>query len=42
MELIRMVTEYALPGLACGCCRTVTFAEPPPGAHAGAVSCGRR
>ena len=24
----------------CPCCGTVTFAEPPPGAHAGSVSYG--
>ena len=36
----RRVTEYLLPGLACGCCGTVTFAGPPPGLHAGSVSYG--
>jgi transposase len=40
VEILRKVTEYLLPGLACGCCGTVTFAEPPPGLHAGAVSYG--
>jgi transposase len=40
VDVIRRVTEWALPGLACPCCRTVTFAEPPPGAHAGSVSYG--
>ena len=40
VEVIRKVTEWALPGLACPCCGTVTFAAPPPGAHAGAVSYG--
>ena len=40
MEVIRTVTEWALPGLQCPCCGTVTFAEPPPGAHAGSVSYG--
>ena len=40
VEVIRTVTEWALPGLACPCCGTVTFAEPPPGAHPGAVSYG--
>jgi transposase len=39
-EIIRTVTEWALPGLACPCCGTVTFAEPPPGAHQGSVSYG--
>jgi hypothetical protein len=36
----RTVTEWLLPGLLCPCCGTVTFAEPPPGAHAGSVSYG--
>jgi transposase len=40
VEVIRTVTEWALPGLACPCCGMVTFAEPPPGAHAGSVSYG--
>jgi hypothetical protein len=39
-KIIRTVTEWALPGLSCACCGTVTFAEPPAGAHAGAVSYG--
>jgi len=39
-EVIRTVTEWLLPGLQCPCCGTVTFAEPPPGAHAGSVSYG--
>jgi hypothetical protein len=39
-EITRTVTEWALPGLACPCCGLVTFAEPPPGAHQGAVSYG--
>jgi hypothetical protein len=39
-EIIKKVTEWALPGLLCPCCGTVTFAAPPPGAHAGAVSYG--
>jgi len=34
------VTEWALPGSSCPCCGTVTFAEPPPGAHQGSVSYG--
>ncbi len=34
------MTERALPGLECPCCGTVTFAAPPPGAHAGSVSYG--
>jgi len=40
VEIIRTVTEWALPGRVCPCCGTVTFAEAPPGAHAGAVSYG--
>ena len=40
VEIVRKVTEWALPGLACPCCGTVTFAAPPPGAHAGSVSYG--
>jgi len=40
VEVIRKATEWALPGLACPCCGTVTFAEPPPGAHVGSVSYG--
>ncbi len=39
-QVVRTVTEWLLPGLACRCCGTVTFAEPPPGAHQGAVSYG--
>ena len=38
--VIRKATEWLLPGFACRCCGTVTFAEPPPGAHAGSVSYG--
>src|SRR2546430_13443595 len=37
---VRKVTEWLLRGLWCPCCGTVTFAEPPPGAYAGAVSYG--
>jgi hypothetical protein len=40
VEFVRKVTEWALPGLSCGCCGAVTFAEPPAGAHQGAVSYG--
>lgn len=39
-EIARKMTEWLLPGFACRCCGTVTFADPPPGAHAGAVSYG--
>lgn len=40
VEVIRTVTEWALPGLECPCCGTVTFAAPPSGAYAGSVSYG--
>src|ERR1019366_4816465 len=40
VEILRKVTEWLLPGLACPCCGTVTFAKPPPGLHAGSVSYG--
>jgi hypothetical protein len=40
VEFARKVTEWALPGLECPCCGTVTFAAPPAGAHQGAVSHG--
>jgi hypothetical protein len=40
VEVIRTVTEWALPGRECACCGAVTFAGPPPGAHAGSVSYG--
>ena len=40
VQIIKMVTEWGLPGLVCPCCGTVTFAEPPAGAHAGSVSYG--
>jgi transposase len=40
VEIVQTVTEWALPGLSCRCCGTVTFAGPPPGAHAGAVTYG--
>jgi hypothetical protein len=33
VEILRKVTEWLLPGLACPCCGTVTFAEPPPAAQ---------
>jgi hypothetical protein len=38
--IARKVTEWLLPGLSCGDCGTVTFADPPPGLHAGAVCYG--
>jgi hypothetical protein len=40
VQILRKSAEWLLPGLACGCCGTVTFAGPPPGLHAGAVSYG--
>ncbi len=40
VEVARTVAETLLPGLSCPCCGTVTFADPPPGAHAGAVCYG--
>jgi transposase len=40
VEFGRTVTEWALPGLSCACCGTVTFADPPAGAHQGSVSYG--
>ena len=40
VDVIRTVTEWALPGLACPGCGMVTFAGPPPGAHPGSVSYG--
>ena len=40
VEVIRKVTEWALPGRVCPRCATVTFADPPPGAHAGSVRYG--
>jgi transposase len=40
VRILRMVTEFLLPGLVCPCCGEVTFASAPPGLHAGAVSYG--
>ena len=40
VEFARKVTEWALPGVLCPCYGTVTFAEPPPGAHQGSVCYG--
>ncbi len=40
VEFLRTVTEWTLPGLSCSCCGTVTFADPPAGAHQGSVSYG--
>jgi hypothetical protein len=40
VEILRKVTEHLLPGVPCPCCGAVTFADPPPGLHAGAVSYG--
>ena len=38
VQVTRMVTEWALPGLVCPCCGTAAIAAPPSGAHAGSVS----
>jgi transposase len=38
--IVRKATEWVLPGLLCPGCGTATFAEPPPGLHAGAVCYG--
>ena len=35
-----VMAEFARLLRACPCCGTVTFAGPPPGAHAGSVSYG--
>jgi hypothetical protein len=40
VEVIRTAAEWALPGRVCPCCGTVTFAQAPPGAHAGSVCYG--
>ena len=40
VQVVRTVTEWALQGRCCPSCGTATFAEPPPGAHAGSVSYG--
>ena len=40
-EIIRDVTEWLLPGLACPCCGTVTFAEPPAARTRGRCPTGR-
>jgi hypothetical protein len=40
VRILCTVTGYLLPGLTCPCCGSVTFSEPPPGLHAGAVPCG--
>jgi hypothetical protein len=40
VQIFREVTEFLLPGLACGGCGAVTHAAPPPGFHAGAVAYG--
>jgi len=40
VRILREVTEFLLPGLACTCCGDVTFAQAPPGLHPGAVSYG--
>lgn len=40
VQILRKVTEFLLPGLACGGCGAVTHAAPPPGFHAGSVAYG--
>ena len=40
VRIVREVAEFLLPGLVCPCCGEVTFAQAPPGLHAGAVSYG--
>lgn len=40
VKIVRQVTEFLLPGLACPCCGEVTYAQAPPGLHPGAVSYG--
>ena len=40
VEVIRKVTEWALPGRLCPCCGTATIAAAPAGAHAGSVCYG--
>jgi len=40
VQILRTVTGHLLPGLTCPCCGPVTFPEPPPGLHAGAVPYG--
>ena len=40
IQILRKVTEFLLPGLACGGCGAVTYAAPPPGFHAGSVTYG--
>jgi len=40
IDIARKVTEVLLPGLACGDCGTVTWADAPPGFHQGCVAYG--
>ncbi len=40
IEILRKVTEVLLPGLACGDCRTVTYAAAPPGYRQSCVCYG--
>ena len=40
IEIVRKVTEILLPGLACGDCGTVTWADAPAGFHQGSVAYG--
>ena len=40
VRISRLVTEWLLPALTCPCCRQVTVAAAPAGAHPGSVSYG--
>lgn len=40
VRIIKFVTEYLLPLLACPCCGKVNAAQPPPWAYPGSVSYG--
>jgi transposase len=40
VKIIRWVTDWLLPSLACPCCGKVATADAPPGAHPGTISCG--
>jgi transposase len=42
VRIIKFVTEYLLPLLACPCCGKINAADAPPWAYPGCVSCGPR